>query len=234
MDSQISHSNIRFSLVRRAVQYISTYIKQNRLSLGDSLPSEAQLAEDLEVSKTVVREAFGALAALGVLDVSNGRRARVGAFENAAFSASLNHGVVTDQVSLSEVWEVRIAMEIKIAELAAVNRSDAQSFAISKHAEAMRDFVHDLAIVVQHDVAFHEAIATASGNALFRQIICSFSPLMREVVKGAWETRKTESQRYRMVERHLRVAQAIEDRNPENAAEFMAEHFESSIGKQLF
>ena len=46
--------------------------------MGDPLPTEAGLADELGVSRTVVREALRALAALGVVDLGNGRRARVG------------------------------------------------------------------------------------------------------------------------------------------------------------
>lgn len=59
------------SLVNRAIQAVRDHIRDNDLKVGDKLPGEGSFAADLGVSRAVMREAFGALAALGLIDVAN-------------------------------------------------------------------------------------------------------------------------------------------------------------------
>jgi DNA-binding FadR family transcriptional regulator len=83
--------------------------------------------------------------------------------------------------------------------------------------------------VMEHDIAFHEAIARASHNALFVQIVNSFGPLMSVAVPAAWQTRTATRQREVMLERHRAVAAAIERRDPVAATMAMSAHFDESI-----
>ena len=75
----------------------------------------------------MMREAFGALAALRLIDVANGRKPRVGAMDGAVMAASLDHAVSTAQISVPEIWDVRRTIELRTAELAATERTDAEA-----------------------------------------------------------------------------------------------------------
>ena len=67
--------------------------------------------EKLDVSRAVMREAFGALAALKQLDVANGRRAKVGALDGSVLADSFEHAISTAQIGMAEVWDVRRTIE---------------------------------------------------------------------------------------------------------------------------
>ena len=77
------------------------------------------------------------------------------------------------------------------------------------------------------------AIAEASGNALFNQIVTSFVPLMRVAVPQAWMTRQTAEEKADILDRHRRLAWAIANRDAEEAARCMASHFDEAIGALL-
>ncbi len=203
------------------------------MRVGDSLPGEGYFADKLSVSRAVIREAFGALAALSVLDVANGRRARVGAMDGSVFGSSLNHGVATSQITVADVWDVRQTVELRTAELAALKRTDAQAASIMEHARAMRDSAHDFDVMTQYDIAFHEAIAEATGNAFFSQMVNSFAPLMEVAVPRAWKTRTTPAQKDIMIFRHLALAEAIMNGDAEAAVAAMKAHFDTSVGDIL-
>lgn len=220
------------SLVDRAVRRVRDHIRTQDLKVGDTLPGEGQFATDMGVSRAVMREAFGALAALRLIDVANGRRARVGAIDGSVMGTSLDHAVATAQVSTSEVWEVRRTLELRTADLAATRRSDADAAAIVAAAAAMAQAA-DIADVTRHDIVFHQAIARASGNALFLQIVRSFEPLMTVAVPAAWGTRDTDDARTVVLQRHRDIASAIADRDPAAATGLMDAHFDQSIGAVL-
>ena len=221
------------SLVQQAVQAVRDHIRDNDLKVGDTLPGEGHFAELLGVSRAVMREAFGGLAALKLIDVANGRRARVGAMDGSVMAASLDHAVATSQVSMTEIWDVRRTLELRTAMLAAENRSEAQAARIVALAESMAEAGDDMEKVTACDVAFHQAIAEASHNALFLQIVRSFAPMMRLAVPAAWQTRTTEDQKAMVLARHRALAQAIADRDPEAANSAMTNHFDRSIDSLL-
>ena len=221
------------SLVEQAMRRVRDHIRANDLKVGDTLPGEGRFAEDLGVSRAVMREAFGALAALRLLDVGNGRKPRVGAIDGSVMAASINHAVATAQISTAEVWDVRRTLELRTADLAAQHRSDAQARAIIDAADAMRAARDDLDAVTHHDIVFHQAIATASHNALFLQIVRSFEGLMRVAVPTAWHTRETEPQREAVLVAHRDIAAAIADRDAATASALMSRHFDATITDRL-
>lgn len=221
------------SLVQTAMHAVTTHIRDNNLRVGDTLPGEAHFAEKLEVSRAVMREAFGALAALRLINVGNGRKPRVGALDGSVIATSLEHAISTAQISVPDVWDVRRTIEQRTAALAATARTDEEARAITALADAMERDYEDQAKLTRHDIAFHNAIALASHNALFVQIVASFAPLMEVAVPTAWRTRVAKKQKALMLDRHRAVAKAIAVRDPEAAAAAMAAHFDAAIGDLL-
>lgn len=221
------------SLVQVAMQAVTTHIREHNLRVGDTLPGETHFSETLGVSRAVIREAFGALAALKLIDVGNGRKARVGAIDGSVIASSLDHAISTAQITVPEVWDVRRTIEQRTAALAAKSRTDAQAAQLLELAEAMARDGDNLAAMTRHDIAFHQTIARASHNALFVQIVSSFGPLMEVAVPTAWRTRTATKQKGVMIERHRAIAQAIANRDAEAATAAMDEHFDTSIGDLL-
>ncbi len=216
------------SLVDRAVRSVRDYIRENDLKVGDTLPGEGTFAGQLGVSRAVMREAFSTLAALHQIDVGTGRKARVAAIDGSVLSSALDHAIATAQVTISEISEVRRALELHTAELAALRRSDADARAIINHAEAMASHGDDLDALTRHDIAFHQAIAKASGNVLFHNIIRSFEPLMAVVVPTAWHSHAIADQRVTVLEQHRRLARAIAHRDAAAAVAEMTAHFDTA------
>ena len=221
------------SLVRQAMQAVTGHIRARALRVGDTLPGEGHFAAELGVSRAVMREAFGALAALNLIEVANGRRPRVAALDSSPLAASLTQAVSTDQVSVPQVWDVRRTLEVRTAELAAANRSFEEAARISHLADAMAEAGDDLPRRAAHDIAFHLAIAQATHNELFSQIVASFGPLMTVAIPTAWRTRETEEQRLAVLENHRNVARAIADGDPPAARRAMETHFDESVGHLL-
>ena len=92
------------SLVAQSMDAVKAHIRESGLRVGDTLPGEGFFADKLGVSRAVMREAFGALAALRLIDVANGRRAKVGALDGSVIADSLEHALSTAQIRVAEVW----------------------------------------------------------------------------------------------------------------------------------
>ncbi len=221
------------SLVQTAIDAVNRYMRESNLRVGDTLPGEGYFAERLGVSRAVMREAFQALAALKLIDVANGRKPRVGALDGSVIATSLDHAISTSQIGVVDVWEVRRTIEVRTAMLAAANASKAQAAGIVALADRLEAEDHADEQTTDTDIAFHLAIAEASGNELFHQIVISFVPLMRVAIPEAWRTRQTSEERKDSVDRHRKLAQAIANRDPNEARLWMSAHFDESVGIML-
>jgi DNA-binding FadR family transcriptional regulator len=221
------------SRVQQAIEAVTRHIRERDLRVGDTLPGEAHFAAEQGVSRAVIREAFGALAALRLIDVGNGRKPKVSAIDGSVMATSLGHAVSTAQVSVAEVWDVRRTLEVRTAALAARWRSEAEAAELLALSEAMASEIDDLPQMTRHDIALHQLIARASRNALFVQIVSSFAPLMEVAVPAAWRTRVADAQRDIMVARHRAVAKAIAAGDEAAASAAMENHFDASIGDIL-
>lgn len=208
---------------------INERIRQDQLRAGDPIAAEADFAGKLGVSRTVVREALRALAALGVVDIGNGRRARVGTIDKNVLGLVLDHAVHTHQATIQQIYDVRRAIEMRTVALAALRRSDAEANGIVAHARAMRAAFSRPEEAMEHDIAMHGAIAVASRNPLFALIVGSFGVVTRQTWRIGWESRSTDGERLANIGCHERIAAAIEVREPRAAEAAMAQHFDDSV-----
>ena len=219
--------------VQYVMRQVADYIGKGQLKVGDQLPSEAAFGERLGVSRPVVREAFGALAALNIIDTANGRRPRVSALSSQTLSISLDHAVRTEQITVQQVWETRRCLETETIALAAVRRSDDEALRIRDLARAMADAARGSPALIEADTAMHKAIADASRNALMAKIIGAFEPLLESAVPAAWRTRRTEDQHAAIIAKHLEMAEMVLQRDADAARKAMDEHFDRAIGALL-
>lgn len=217
------------SLVSRVVHGIRRLIHSDGLKIGDPLPSEAAIGEQLGVSRAVVREAYRSMAALRLISVGNGRRARVSEVDPEVLALVIDHGVTTDQVSVQQILDVRRTIEMRTVGLAALRRTDKEARDIVGLAAAMRADFHDMAKVMEHDIAFHETIARASRNPLFALIVGSFHVVTRQTWRIGWLARESEADRYENIGCHEAIADAIQKGNRPVAEQLMADHFDSTV-----
>ena len=194
-----------------------------------ALPSENALALELGVSRTVVREAFSSMAALRLIDVGNGRRARVSTVDAGALALLLDHVVHTDQITVQQILDVRRTVEMRTVALAALRRTDKEAAEIARLAELMGKDFAQAEKVMEHDIAFHEAIAAASRNPMFALIVGSFHVVTRQTWRIGWVARQNDADRRENVACHKAIAAAIADHDLRRAEAKMGEHFDNTV-----
>ena len=216
-------------LVGTAVRAITQHIRSEGLQPGDLLPSEAAMTRQLNVSRTIVREALRSLSAMRLIDMSAGRRASVAKLDTGAMSMVIEHGITTQQISVQQVYDVRRTIEMRTVALAAMRRSDEEASAIADAARLMLENFKSPDAVREHDIAFHEAIAAASHNPVFALIVTAFSGVTRRTWVIGWRTRSSDEEQLKMIKGHEAIADAILKGDPRLAAEHMAAHFDKSV-----
>ncbi len=206
----------------------------DELAPGQSLPSEAELAERYSVSRLTIREAVKLLAGRGLLELSRGRKAVVREPDGSAFSDFLTSIVRTDPKGLFDLVEVRLSLEVQSATLAAKRANRAGIVAIESALEGMRDALgdsHDFADEAAEtrfhtsDFGFHEAVALASGNRVLGYLFEAMAVPLREVFfisqRGHVDRGHTP---HDTIAAHQRILDCIRDGNGRAAAEAMRVH----------
>ncbi|MBN9027930.1 FadR/GntR family transcriptional regulator [Kaistia nematophila] len=216
-------------LVGDAIGAITRHIRENDLMPGDKLPSEATLSKELNVSRTVVREAFRSLAAMRIIELATGKRATISPIDHGAMSLIIEHGVHTDQINVQQIYDVRRTIETRIVTLASIRRSDAEAAEILAEAAAMRASIHDPDQLMEHDLAFHRALARASKNPVFALIVGAFQGIARQTWPIGWKSRTSQEARDAMIATHEEIARAVAAGDPQKAVSAMAVHFDESV-----
>lgn len=219
----------RGGLVASVIGRVNSHIRSHGLVVGDILPSESAFAGEFGVSRVVMREAYRALAAMGLIDVGNGRRARVAAVNSDVLSIIVDHAVYVEQMSIQQIYDLRRTLESRTVVLAALRRSDGEAEAILRHAAAMRADFRESEAVMEHDIAFHAAITAAARNPAFVLVLGGFEKVMRQSWPIGWRSRATDELRMESVECHEAIARAIEAGDTASAQRAMAEHFDNSV-----
>lgn len=196
---------------------------------GDRLPSEATLSRELNVSRTVVREAFRSLAAIRIIEIANGKRATVAELDHGAMGILIEHGVHTDQISVQQIYDVRRTIETRVAALAAIRRSDAEAEEIARLARRMREAAEEPERQMQADLDLHLALARASRNPVFALLIGAFQGITRRTWPIGRRSRSTPESRDAMLRHHEEIAEAVAAGDPERAARAMGRHFDESV-----
>lgn len=217
------------TMVQSVIADVLHHIRERELKVGDTIPSEGEFGQELGVSRTVMREAFKALAAMNIIEVHAGRRARVKAFDGTLMALTLSHGLHTEQLTVQQLWDVRRSIEMRTVVLACMHRSKATATALLELAEKMRATHSDVAAMTEFDISFHEEIARATRNPLFPVLVSSLTQAMRETNPIVWRSRTRKDEQLKVVDWHRCIAEAIRDQDTERAMEVMALHFDEAL-----
>lgn len=213
------------NLSDRVVQYLIDYTRRHRLACGAEIPSEGQISEELQVSRSVVREAYRALKTAGVLDIGNGRSPRVGRLSNRGFAQFLFHALYTEQATPAQVLDLRFSIEVRAAELAALQRTEEDVVGLKREAGIMRDSLEARQRFTNADIRFHQVLGRATGNPLFELLSSALFESLGQTIRAGFDSRSSKAERRRVAQIHLGIADAISRRNPVRARRMMKLHF---------
>lgn len=159
-------------LYEQIVAQIKLQIVNGTLKVGDRLPTERELAEQFQVSRTSVREAIKILQQKGLIEVYPGR----GMFIVDSVSQSLQHSldliISIDHIKgLSNLIEVREILEPEIAALAAERSTEDDIKKMREAIEVMDTALDDAETFIDADQCFHRALADATQNTLISLLL---------------------------------------------------------------
>jgi GntR family transcriptional repressor for pyruvate dehydrogenase complex len=201
----------------------------NGFEPGDTLPAEGKLAEALGVSRLTVREATRSLEARGLLEITQGRRPRVAAPNGALVGDFFKSAVRRDPRALLDLLEVRRALEVHIAALAAKRATKGDLADMEMSIAAMRTGGDDSDAFHAADVRFHENLAAASGNRLLVFLIEAFGEPLRESRLRSFAGHLARGGEVDdVIQQHQAILDAVAAHNPKAAAQAMRDHLQQT------
>jgi GntR family transcriptional regulator, transcriptional repressor for pyruvate dehydrogenase complex len=213
----------RSALYEEVVDRLREFIDVHALKPGDRLTPERELAEQLGVSRTSVRQALTALRVLGVVEVRPGDGAYLVNTDDLIPSLALE--VLESEADHPMIWEVREAIETQAARLAADRRSDDDLDAMEAALDAMEKSVSAGGEGVAGDRRFHETIMRAAGNPMLQRL---FEQLADAIDKTSQGSLSLKGQPPISLQAHRRVLEAIRAGKKSEAEEMMREHLIAS------
>jgi DNA-binding FadR family transcriptional regulator len=217
LKSAVSKRTVREQIAGK----LAAMIRSGLLRVGDELPSERDLSGTLEVSRETVRSAIQTLAAVGMLEISQGARTRVTRAEGYPF---VKDGADPDKIgrySAEEVFNARKLVELSVIRNAAEKIGSADLDRLRRLVEAQGEMADDPVRFQISDVEFHQLIYRAGGNRLLESFLGDVydyaldfrrkALLLPGAVAASWRD-------------HQRVFKALETRDGDAAAAAMERH----------
>lgn len=212
-----------------AAEQIVEAIQRGDFQVGNRLPSEFELAEQMGVSRPSIREALSALQAMALIESRPGSgnyvlRAPSPLDERNAV------GLIESEAGCLEVMEAREALEPAVAALAAEKMANSALTKLRDALKRMGRFAakNDFEAYFQADKAFHRALADAAGNALVTSALGPLIDTMDHKVYREFTRHyylKNVSDLQHVVDLHREILDALEDRNVDTARSKMVEHW---------
>jgi len=218
--------NLKIQNLQQLIQeQLKLYIIENNMKSGDPFPTEYELAKELGISRTAVREALKRLEALGIIEVRPGVGRFVREFNFEAILSGLPYNLEMDIKNFGDVLEVRFCLESYFI------AKDINKFTLENIAE-LKKILHKLEFqsfnnfeekeLVEAHSQFHCTLYKNSDNSLLINLIKIFSTIQRNLTLiHRYETKD----RNLFIRQHQLLLEAIEKKDPNLAQRRLEEHF---------
>lgn len=224
-ESMFRNVGVQGGLVDRVVNEIQRVIVSGELEPGMKLLPERELADQLGVSRTVVREAVRILVAKGLLETKPGVGTIVRQVTSDQIVEPLSLLLQTQKggVSIEHLHQVRRMLEVEIAGLAAIQATEEDIRELSELLTEMESVTDIPEVFAARDADFHQGLAKTTHNPLLIILLDSIRDLMQEV--RLMVTRHPDL-RTRVMPDHRRILERVAARDPEGARQAMEDHLE--------
>lgn len=217
-------------LYEKVISQILGLVKNGELKPGDRLPTERDLATQLHVSRTAIREALRSMEFMGLIDskVGGGTFIRELTMDDLMdpFAAVL----ANNERLIIELIEVRLLLEVEIAKMAASRISPQKARQIEESLNLMENELASGELGLEGDNAFHQALADAADNLAMMNITRLCSDLLSQTREAALSVMED---RLLAIRHHQAIYEAVKNHDAAEAGRLMREHLETAFHNLL-
>ncbi len=162
---------------------LQKYLRENDFKVGDALPTELELANRLGVSRNVVREALSKFKMMGIIE----SKKKVGmVVSNPDFVGTIEkllHPTIMDDSTLQDLFELRLVLEMGIAELLFARITGPDIKELEEIVEKEEKTTEKGPFRIKNEIAFHGKLYDITGNTTLRKFQLLLLPVFEYVIK---------------------------------------------------
>lgn len=221
----MKHILVNRNVAKQVSDILAKQIVDGDYKLGDYLPTEEVLCTTFNIGRSSVREALKSLESRGLVRKMQGRGVMVIDETIEATSGMLKMMLDYKNISLQDMVDFRIAMEIQLVELAAMKATEEDIAKMRDAIDMMRSEKLLFDDFARHDYLFHEAIAEASHNSISILIMKTLRPILYDQISY---TIRHDFDLKRAVKFHEQIYEQVCNHQIKAAGRAMAEHLKET------
>ena len=212
------------SLVDKVEESLVDLLQKRKLSVGDVIPKEMELAETLGVSRTVIREALTRLRLMGLIESKKKKGSVITSPDIfGMMSKSMNPHILAPE-TLKEIFEIRLVLEIGMADLLFHRITKEDIAALRKIVADEPPATQYHLFNIEHEIAFHGKLYEITGNATLKRFQKMLLPVF-DYVHNSGLLKKQPM--LKMFVSHKELVDFLENGTPEEFRNGMRSHLEN-------
>jgi len=200
------------------------------LKPGDAIPKETELATVMGVSRTVIRESLNRLKTMGLIETKKHRGTII---KSPDLSAVLGKSLIPrilDNQTLMDVFEMRLVLEIGMADFIFARKTDSDISELEKIVEIEPDHSDNILFDVDHELRFHGKLYQMAGNNTLEEFQNLLLPAFQHVYNIGLIKVKGKRKRYKS---HKDLVTILKKGTPDEFREGMRRHLENHFARIL-
>lgn len=214
----------RSSIFRGIIRRFEELVRAGTFKPGQKLPPETKLAKEFGVSRGTLREALKALNLVGLVVSRSGSGTYVGSEDAGNMKRAASFATALKGGDFMALFEVRIAIEPVLAQLAALRATPQDLDRIKECLRQVEASLGDTEKYTRFEIAFHELVSAAARSPLLNGVMEAYRDLL---LRGRTEVTPYGPDR-RSLEFHIKIFEAIAKKDPALARKAMEEDIRNS------
>lgn len=210
----------------QVVDQIKEMVRLGRIKKGDKLPTERVMAEELQVSRTSIREAMRALEVVGLIESRQGAGNYIREEFDDVLLEPLSIVFMLQNGTNTDIFELREVLEISTIFLSVMRMTDTDLKKLGELIDKFKNSTSESESAMI-DSEFHRIIVKGANNVLISNLLEGVSELVEKFIyEGRSAILNNGNSNAKLLECHEKIYLAIKERDGYKAYKAMQEHFE--------
>ncbi len=209
------------SMTDRVENILRQYFEENRFRPGDPIPNETEIAQKLNVSRNVVREALSRFRMLGMIEAKPRRGMVMAQPDLLTGIEKVLNPLILSKDNLKDVFEMRLILEMGIAEFIFARKTKKDLQELEAIVARQKD---PFVVTKEEEIAFHGKLYSMTGNETFTRFQILLMPVFNHVFSGYYDKVGKKEASYRVT--HDDLVKILETGTPDEFRKAMFVHLE--------
>jgi len=216
------------SLVDKVEASLVQLLQDRKLKVGDAIPTELDLSKSLGVSRTVTREAILRLRMMGLIETKKKKGSVITSPDIFGIMSKTMNPHVLDQETLKGIFEIRLALEIGMADFLFQRITPKDIEELKEIVENEPDTAQNYIFHIDHEIIFHGKLYEITGNETLKTFQKMLLPVFDYVHNSGLLKKQPQIQKFVS---HKGLVNILENGSPELFRNAMRNHLENHFAR---